>query len=117
MSGAVLKLSDPKGSDPKGNSALGNLSDSKIAQGLQLSEDQKRIKELEKNIADLEKLNAEKDKQASANKKTAPGKTRHVAHAKGWNAICTEPDLCKVGKDIIAFDSFATLDNQHQASP
>ena len=45
------------------------------------------------------------------------GTSKHVAHAQGWNAVCTEPDLCKVGKDIVAFDSFATLDQQHKASP
>ncbi len=47
-----------------------------------------------------------KQQQAPQTKSTAPGKTRHVAHAKGWKAICTAPDFCKVGKDIIAFDSF-----------
>lgn len=42
--------------------------------------------------------------------------TRHVAHAQGWKAVCTEPDLCKVGRDIVAFDSFATLDDVQSAS-
>lgn len=43
--------------------------------------------------------------------------TRHIAHAEGWLAVATESDLCKVGKCIVAFNSFARLDQQYAASP
>lgn len=45
------------------------------------------------------------------------GQTRHIAHAEGWLAVATEPDLCKVGKCVVAFNSFARLDHRHAASP
>ncbi|NHZ36091.1 hypothetical protein [Massilia rubra] len=45
------------------------------------------------------------------------GQTRHIAHAEGWLAVATESDLCKVGKCIVAFNSFARLDHQYAASP
>lgn len=121
MSGDVLKLSQPNGKDPRGNSALASSVEDKIAQGRALAENKARIKELERNNADLKKLLADKEKldqqKKAQAKSAAPGKTRHVAHAQGWKAVCTEPDLCKVGKDIVAFDSFATLDNKQKASP
>ncbi|NHZ93316.1 hypothetical protein F2P45_30545 [Massilia sp. CCM 8733] len=45
------------------------------------------------------------------------GQTRHIAHAEGWLAVATEPDLCKVGKCVVAFNSFARLDHKYSASP
>ncbi|NHZ98853.1 hypothetical protein [Massilia sp. CCM 8734] len=45
------------------------------------------------------------------------GQTRHIAHAEGWLAVATESDLCKVGKCIVAFNSFARLDHKYAASP
>lgn len=45
------------------------------------------------------------------------GQTRHIAHAEGWLAVATEPDLCKVGKCVVAFNSFARLDHTYLASP
>jgi uncharacterized Zn-binding protein involved in type VI secretion len=45
------------------------------------------------------------------------GQTRHIAHAEGWLAVAIEPDLCKVGKCVVAFNSFARLDYRHAASP
>lgn len=122
MSESHLKLLDPNGKDPRGNSALGSGFEDKRAQGHVMAEYNKRLKELERNIEELKKLPVNKEKSAQQQKRApaksaAPGKTRHVAHAKGWKAVSTEPDLCHVGDAIIAFDSFATLDNKQQASP
>lgn len=127
MSGDTLKLSRPSGKNPRGNSALPASAEDKIAQGRALAENKQRIKELEKNNADLEKLLAAQDKQTADKQKQAgkqapaanpaQGQTRHMAHAQGWKAACTEPDLCKVGKTVVAFDSFATLDDKQKASP
>ncbi len=119
MSGDRLTLSSPQGTDPKGISALEHAAEDASAKAYQLADLKAHVKALEKGNADLEKLiaKAQQKPPANASKKTAPGKSSHVAHAQGWKAICTEPDLCKVGKDIIAFDSFATLDQHHKASP
>jgi hypothetical protein len=119
MSGDRLTLSTPQGTDPKGISALEHAAEDASAKAYQLADLKAHVKALEKGNADIEKLiaKAEQKPPANASKKTAPGKSSHVAHAQGWKAICTEPDLCKVGKDIIAFDSFATLDKHHKASP
>ncbi|ATQ75717.1 hypothetical protein CR152_15155 [Massilia violaceinigra] len=45
------------------------------------------------------------------------GLVRHIAHADGWLVVATEPDLCQVGKCVVAFNSFAQLDYKHAASP
>ncbi|MCP8462442.1 Tox-REase-5 domain-containing protein [Pseudomonas sp. ZM23] len=48
----------------------------------------------------------------------APLVKRHAAHASAqWFALCVEPDFCRVGPGIVAFDSFATLDEPVIASP
>jgi hypothetical protein len=50
-------------------------------------------------------------------KSNTSGTTRHVAHAtEEWKAVCTAPDLCRVGKDVVAFDSYATLEKKKRAS-
>lgn len=115
---SVLKLSDPVGTAPKGNAALGVPSvEDKIAEKEQLADYQKRIQELEKNNADLEKVVERQERQGAKSTAGGSGKTRHIAHADGWQAVCTAPDFCKVGKDIVAFNSFATLDTKVTASP
>jgi hypothetical protein len=84
-----------------------------------------KAKVLQSKQAELDDFKKRADKLTEKPKPTAakaatpppPGKTRHVAHAKGWRAVTTQPDLCKVGKDIVAFDSCATLDKKHKASP
>ena len=43
--------------------------------------------------------------------------TRHVAHEKDWVAIATEPDLCRLGKEVVAFGSYCRLDCAYTASP
>jgi len=74
------------------------------------------VSELEQNNAALEKV-IEQRKRVEANSRAGgSGKTRHIAHAEGWQAVCTAPDFCKVGKDIVAFNSFATLDTKVTAS-
>lgn len=45
------------------------------------------------------------------------GQPLHIADAEAWLAVATEPDLCKVGKCVVAFNSFARLDRKHTASP
>lgn len=45
------------------------------------------------------------------------GQVRHIAHADGWLVVATEPDLCQVGKCVVAFNSFAQLDYKYAASP
>ena len=116
-SGDKLKLTEPKGSAPDGNAVLGQRSlENQFAERAQLVQNQKRIAQLERGNAALESQLA-REEQAVANAKSGGnGKVRHVAHAEGWQAICTAPDFCKVGKDVVAFNSFATLDKQHTAS-
>jgi HNH/ENDO VII superfamily nuclease with conserved GHE residues len=110
----VLRLSRPSAKDI--------AEESKIINALEQADLKSRVDALEKIKADMKKLEELKNpaapaKQAKAPTPAAPGKTRHVAHAKGWRAVTTQPDLCKVGKDIVAFDSCATLDKKHKASP
>lgn len=115
---SVLKLAEPAGTASKGNAAPGTPSiEDQISASEQLSDLQKRIKELEKSNASLETAIKRGEPQLTKSKGAGAGKTRHVAHAEGWRAICTAPDYCKVGKDIIAFNSFATLDTKVTASP
>lgn len=43
---------------------------------------------------------------------------KHIANAEAsWRAICTAPDVCKVGKKLIPFDSFRDLSHDRVASP
>jgi DNA/RNA non-specific endonuclease len=122
MTDDVLRLSRPNGKDD----AVNALADDKQAAKHALAYENKEIARLEKNIADLKKANQLKDeleaskKQPNQAKAPAPspaGKTRHVAHAtKDWKAVCTAPDVCRVGKDLVAFDSFATLEKKNKAS-
>lgn len=115
---SVLKLGEPAGTASKGNAAPGTPSiEDQIAASEQLSDLQKRIQELEKSNAGLETAIKRGEPQLAKSKGVGAGTTRHVAHAEGWRAICTAPDYCKVGKDIIAFNSFATLDTKVTASP
>lgn len=115
--GDKLKLTDPQGSAPDGNAALGRPSlEDTIAERAQLADSQERITQLERSNAALEKRLEQEDKAAAQAKSGGQGKARHMAHAEGWLAICTAPDFCKVGKDVVAFNSFATLDKKHTAS-
>ena len=114
----ALKLSQPSGKDTTETTNLINA--------LEQAQLKSRTEALEKNIADLTKAldsppGKDKDKtpvkkQAKSPPAAPPGKTRHVAHAEGWKAVTTQPDFCRVGKDIVAFDSCATLDKKHKAS-
>lgn len=114
----VLKLSDPAGIASRGNTALNAPSPEKVAaEHAQLADLQKRITELEKGNAELEKVIEQREAQQAKSNSDKSGKSRHVAHAEGWQAVCTSPDFCRVGKDIIAFNSFATLDTKVNASP
>ena len=46
------------------------------------------------------------------------GQTRHVGHETSeWSVACITPDVCRVGKRTIAFDSSATLGCKTQHSP
>lgn len=116
--GDRLKLSDPQGSVPDGNAAPGQPSlEDRIAERAQLADIEKKIAQLERSNAALEKRLNQEDKAKAGANGAGTGKARHIAHAEGWQAICTAPDFCKVGKDVVAFNSFATLDNKHTASP
>lgn len=43
---------------------------------------------------------------------------KHIACAEAvWRAICTAPDVCKVGDTPVPFDSFRDLSNQLRTSP
>ena len=116
--GSKLKLSDTAGANTSGNVAFGvpSIVD-EIAQSAQLAEYEKRIKQLERNINKLKKSLEQNEKPGSQAKSGSQGKARHIAHAEGWQAVCTAPDFCKVGKDVVAFNSFATLDQKRTASP
>jgi uncharacterized Zn-binding protein involved in type VI secretion len=112
-----LILPDPAGSAAKGNSALGVTSiEDKIAEKAMLADYEKQIQQLEKSNADLKKALEQDQKQAAQKKAGGQGKARHIAHAEGWQAICTAPDYCRVGKDVVAFNSFATLDKKQTVS-
>ena len=115
----ALKLSQPSGKDTTETTNLINA--------LEQAQLKSRTEALEKNIADLTKAldsppGKDKDKtpakkQAKSPPAAPPGKTCHVAHAEGWKAVTTQPDFCRVGKDIVAFDSCAAaLDKKHKAS-
>lgn len=112
-----LKLADPAGSTAKGNAALGVPSvEDKIAERELLADYEKRIQQLERQNADLNRVLEQNQKQKARTKAGGQGTARHIAHAEGWQAICTAPDYCKVGKDVVAFNSFATLDQKQTAS-
>lgn len=112
-----LILSDPAGSAVKGNSALGVPTiEDKIAERAMLADYAKQIQQLEQHNANLAKALEQNQKQAAQKKAGGGGKARHIAHAEGWRAVCTSPDYCKVGKDVVAFNSFATLDKKQTAS-
>ena len=43
---------------------------------------------------------------------------KHIANAENsWSAICITPDLCRVGKSVIPFDSYRDLSHDMVASP
>lgn len=111
-----LRLSDPQGMDPKGSSAMPADAEGQIAQRRVLAENIERIKELERNIVDVNKVEADQKAQLQR-AKSAAGQAWHMAHVQGWQAVCTQPDFCKVGDAVVAFDSFATLDDKQTASP
>ncbi len=122
MTNDVLRLSRPNGKDDTVNTLADNLASDKHA----LAYNNEKIARLEKINADLKKANQLKDEleaSKSHSTKTKPppppaGKTRHVAHAtKDQKAVCTAPDICKVGKDLVAFDSYATLEKKKKAAP
>ncbi len=121
MTNDVLRLSRPNGKDDTVNTLADNLASDKHA----LAYNNEKIARLEKINADLKKANQLKDEleaSKSHSTKTKPppppaGKTRHVAHAtKDQKAVCTAPDICKVGKDLVAFDSYATLEKKKKAA-
>jgi uncharacterized Zn-binding protein involved in type VI secretion len=115
-----LKLADLQNGTAARHLALGVVAvEDKVAERDAVAEYTQRINELEKTNAGLlhlqENLQQEEAKPPVA--KSSGGPAGHIAHAQGWKAVCTSPDYCKVGKDIVAFNSFATLDNKQTASP
>ena len=43
---------------------------------------------------------------------------KHIANVEAqWKAVCTTPDVCKVGKKPVPFDSYRDLSNELKASP
>jgi hypothetical protein len=46
------------------------------------------------------------------------GKSRHMGHETGeWSVACVSPDVCKVGKSVVSFDSSANLGSKTRYSP
>jgi uncharacterized Zn-binding protein involved in type VI secretion len=88
----------------------------KIAEKAMLDVYDKQIQQLEKSNARLKKVLEKKQERDAPSKVGGQGQARHIAHAEGWQAVCTAPDYCKVGKDVVAFSSFATLDQKQTAS-
>jgi hypothetical protein len=107
-----LTLSQPSAKDI--------AAEDKIIRAYQAADEAKSQKSLDE-LNDLKKrLDALKQEVKQAQTKPPPpaGKTRHVAHAtKDWKAVCTAPDICKLGKDLVAFDSYATLEKKKTAAP
>ncbi|MBR8317096.1 PAAR domain-containing protein [Burkholderia dolosa] len=54
-------------------------------------------------------------------KKTAnesrSGSSQHIANESDWKAFCTQPDFCRVGNQIVGFETFAVINNKQMASP
>ncbi|QRR09754.1 hypothetical protein FPJ27_26360 [Burkholderia sp. MS455] len=54
-------------------------------------------------------------------KKTADesrsGSSQHIANESDWKAFCTQPDFCRVGNQIVGFETFAVINNKQVASP
>ncbi|WP_183106867.1 polymorphic toxin type 15 domain-containing protein [Mitsuaria sp. WAJ17] len=46
------------------------------------------------------------------------GSAKHAGNADAqWRAVTKQPDLCRVGKDVVGFSSFSQLDNKVTHSP
>ncbi|BBA45206.1 TPA: polymorphic toxin type 15 domain-containing protein [Burkholderia cepacia] len=45
------------------------------------------------------------------------GSSQHIANESDWKAFCTQPDFCRVGNQIVGFETFATINNKQVASP
>lgn len=91
-------------------SKLTKLTDTQQAQYAAIKDEHKNV------LAQRDRLLAEQ--RAHQERGAAKGKSRHVAHETAeWRAVCTAPDLCRVGKSVIAFDSIGLLDQQQIASP
>ena len=102
-----LKLSDPSGSNAKGNVAFStSMIEDEIAQAGQLAQYEERLEHLERNITKLRKSLERTDNAGAQAKGGKNGRAPHIAHAEGWKSICTAPDFCKVGKDVVAFKQF-----------
>lgn len=58
---------------------------------------------------------------ADAQNKAAPqalsGIARHIATKTDWCVVCTKPDYCRVGDNVVGFDSYAFLTVKFTASP
>ncbi|HEX8612626.1 MAG TPA: hypothetical protein VF800_15170 [Telluria sp.] len=123
MSGDVLKLAKPSGKDPWGNSAL---PEDVIAKTRSKDDLNRRVKELEKNIEDIKKVNEAQDKERqkaaaknSPAKKTPASKaeqTSHIGHIGNHRAVAIESDICRVGKCIVAFNSYSLLPDETAGS-
>ncbi|MEB4631481.1 polymorphic toxin type 15 domain-containing protein [Burkholderia contaminans] len=54
-------------------------------------------------------------------KKTADesrsGSSQHIANESDWKAFCTQPDFCRVGNQVVGFETFAVIDHKQVASP
>lgn len=76
-----------------------------------------------RQVKDLYDKGVYKDGELAESKPTEDGKdlvgnARHAANdSHEWKAVCSVPDLCKVGNAVVPFDSFATIGNQTQSSP
>ncbi|MCA8031020.1 polymorphic toxin type 15 domain-containing protein [Burkholderia cepacia] len=49
--------------------------------------------------------------------KPRSGSSQHIANESDWKAFCTQPDFCRVGNQIVGFETFAVINNKQVASP
>lgn len=63
-------------------------------------------------------LEERRKRQEEAEEEARSGTSRHVANeTNDWKAVCTAPDYCRVGKDVVPFDTYADIGNEVLASP
>ncbi|MDQ1834982.1 hypothetical protein RBA09_30095, partial [Massilia sp. CCM 9029] len=120
----ALKLTVPSGKDPKGNFAFPvKTVEDGIAEARALRDAKQRLNEVQQNVDELKDVLDKQEKavkQKEQAKQGAPKKaaqTRHIAHVGNWRAVAIEPDLCRIGKCVVAFNSYSLLPEMTAGAP
>lgn len=121
----ALKLSVPSGKDPKGNVAFPvKTVEDRIAETRALSDAKQRLQEVQQNVNELtdvldkqEQAGKQKKEQVKQGTPKKAAQTRHIAHVGNWRAVAIEPDLCRIGKCVVAFNSYSILPEMTAGAP